>query len=294
MEEGLARFVDSMGQQSGERWVLHSLEAGGDGDCFFHAVAAGLENMFLDPEARDHISQHFQQADFQHGKLHIVAKLRNMVAEHIACFPPETLLEMALSFRRQQRLRVNWHDDWDPLGVLRASGFASLQDADAIQAIGPNEDGRATDIVVSYTARTDPEQESTLELMPVQEGASKLEILRTRMKDIFSTCGNTHWATQTDIAAVAERLNIGFIVLASREQGEDRWIQGLNLERGNFPIWMLIYWQDPAHYRLARLICNGQPNVFFAQGGVPQALRAHYDLCNGSSPMGRAHYGGIS
>ena len=132
------------------------------------------------------------------------------------------------------------------------------------------------------------------EIQPVTDGLNKLQVLRARLQNIFSTCGDTHWATQTDIAALAERLNIGFIVFASREQGVGQWIQGLNLERGDFPIWMLVYWEDPAHYTLAQLTRDGQTKVWYALRDVPGALRAHYDMCNGSSPMGREHYGGIS
>ena len=113
------------------------------------------------------------------------------------------------------------------------------------------------------------------------------------MLDIFETCGNTHWASQTDIVAVAERLNIG-ILFASREQGSGTWMAGTNMQRGDFPIWMCIYWEDPVHYRLGQLTCNGRSRVWFALNDVPVAIRHHYDLCNRSSPMGRAYYAGVS
>ncbi len=95
---------------------------------------------------------------------------------------------------------------------------------------------------------------------------------------------------------LADAFNVGFIVFASREQGQRRWIQGLNLERGDYPYWMLLYWIDPVHYQLAALQSAGdaRSRAFYATQHLPLQVVQHYNLCNGSSPIGRAHYGGIS
>ena len=127
-----------------------------------------------------------------------------------------------------------------------------------MNAVGANEDGEANDIVVSY------KRGGEYVLAPVADGRSKLEVLRTRLRDVFSTCGDTHWASQTDIVAVAGRLNIGFIIFSSQEQEGAKWIAGTNMERGDFPMWMCIYWDAPVHYRLGQLTCNGQSCVWFA------------------------------
>ena len=171
--------------------------------------------------------------------------------------------------------------------VLETSGFGFLLDAETVSAVGANEDGEATDIVVSYV------QGNEVVLKSVSHGVSQLEILRTRLKEVFQTCGNMHWASPTDIVAVAERLNIGFIIFSSEELGCGKWIAGTNIERGDFPMWMCIYWDAPVHYRLGQLTCNGQSRVWFAEHEVPCQIRTHYDLCNGLSPMGKAYHVGV-
>ena len=193
-----------------------------------------------------------------------------------------------MNITHDQNLRQHWRDGWDPLGILETSGFGFLRHAENVNGVGANEDGEATDIVVSY------KRGGVDVLAPVKHGASQLEVLRTRLRDVFETCGDMHWASQTDIVAVAERLNIGFIIFSSEEQGRGRWIAGTNMQRGDFPLWMCIYWDAPVHYRLGRLTCNGRSRVWFAENGVPRPIRTHYNLCNGSSHMGRADYGGVS
>ena len=235
--------------------------------------------------------QHFQAADFTQGKPHIVSKLRNMVAQRVTRFSPETLLEVVLNCRFQKVARI-WRDSWDPELVLRQTGFDFLLEASTVVYVSAMEYERNSDFVVGYRRRAMDGEHFEQEL--VEDGTIKLEGLRAVLLDVFSTPGNMHWATQTDVAALADHLNMGFIVFASREQGNGHWMQGLNLERGNFPYWMLIYWEDPMHYRLGQLTCAGRPRTWFARADVPSAIEDHYNLCNGSSPMGRAPYGGIS
>ena len=121
------------------------------------------------------VLQHLQQSDFEQGKRHIVAKLRNMVAEHVAGFAVETLLELPLGFVQLQRIG-GFRDGWNPQEVLETSGFGFLLDAETVSAVGANEDGEATDIIVSYV------QGNEVVLKSVSHGVDKLEILRTRLK----------------------------------------------------------------------------------------------------------------
>ena len=57
-------------------------------------------------------------------------------------------------------------------------------------------------------------------------------------------------AVLTKAAWGEDALDIGFIVFASREQGTDQWIKFLNLRRADQRFWILLYWEDPVHYRL--------------------------------------------
>ena len=97
--------------------------------------------MLLDPASAGHVVQRLQQSDFEQGKAHIVGKLRKMVADHVAAFTPETLLELVLTFARAQRIGP-WGDLWNPQEVLHRSGFECLNDAESVNAVGANEDER--------------------------------------------------------------------------------------------------------------------------------------------------------
>ena len=287
----LNSFVTNRLSLQGEQpWRLSALEAGGGGDCFFHSVAAGLEQMIQkDDGAKRAILQRLDQNDFARGHRHLVQKLRDFVAGRVAGQTEETLLNMRINFQNQKQLGW-WHDDWHPSALLCGHGFGFALAMDTVEGVGANEDGMPTDIVVQCRRGQ--------ELQPhvVEDGANKLAMLRVAVADVFRTCGNLHWATETDIAALAEHLGIGFIVFASREQGTGKWIQGLSLERGDYAYWMMIYWIDPVHYQLAQFHRDGdpEPRTFFAIDDVPLELRSHYDLCNGARSFGRAYHGGVS
>ena len=245
--------------------------------------------LLMNDAARNAVLRRFDLSDFEKGKKHLVQKLRNIVAEKVAGQDHEIKLSMLLNFCRQQQLGP-WLDKWNPSEMLRERGFDFLLRMDGVEAVGANEDGAPTDILVRCsTERGD-------EIFIVSDGVDKLAALTADLKDVFSTPGETHWATQTDIAALAEHLDIGFIVFASEVMGNDRWIQGLNAERGDFVHWMMIYWIAPVHFQLAQLrrAREAQPRAVFHIDDVPEEIRAHYDLCNTSSAMGRAHYGGVS
>ena len=78
-------------------------------------MAAGLEQMLLEPASARHVLHHFQQTDFEQGKAHIVAKLRGIVADHFTSVTAETLLETVLTCVRQKNIGGRmWRDLWDP------------------------------------------------------------------------------------------------------------------------------------------------------------------------------------
>ena len=75
-----------------------------------------------------------------------------------------------------------------------------------------------------------------------------------------------------------------------------RWMFGLNLERADFPYWMMLYNIDCMHFQL--LICSSaecpqEHTSVFASAELPQALKHHWNLCN-ERTFGSASQGGIS
>ena len=91
-------------------WHLSAVEAGGAGDCFFHSVAAGLEQMMQKAgAARRAILRRLSQNDFARGHGHLVQKLRDFVAQRITGQNEETLLNISITCHTQKQIGV-WQD----------------------------------------------------------------------------------------------------------------------------------------------------------------------------------------
>ena len=132
----------------GDGLVRVDLEAGAEGDCLFHSIAAGLEEMMQEetlqgsPSSAQHVLHSFTAEDFGKGKLHLVAKLRGLVAKGVADLPPEDLLNLMItsvqyqlaSARQHGNNRV-WRDEWYPIDLLRDNGFGDLIHATSVAAV---------------------------------------------------------------------------------------------------------------------------------------------------------------
>ena len=109
-----------------------------------------------------------------------------------------------------------------------------------------------------------------------------------------------HWGTVTDVKILADVLDMGLIVFASANQGgsaeDSRWIYGTNFDRADYPHWMLLYNIDNVHFQLAGLapLCGDPSTSVFRIDDVPDALKEHYNRCNGHCIMGSKYRGGIS
>ena len=52
---------------------IHSVEVGGEGDCFYHSVAAGLEALLLhSEEAKRHVLKHLPRGIFSGDSKQVV------------------------------------------------------------------------------------------------------------------------------------------------------------------------------------------------------------------------------
>ena len=127
-------------------------------------------------------------------------------------------------------------------------------------------------------------------------GAVNLALLREDLSNQFTLPGNHHWGSQQDIVMLSQALGIGFIVLTSNAQGKGQWIQYLNYQRSDYEFWMLLYWEDPVHYRLLQLRTSDHDSArcFFHRSEIPNALVEHFNLCNRSSPLGMQSSVGVS
>ena len=258
----------------------------------YHSVAAALELMWQlgSGGAAHFVRQNFALRDFTQGKGHIVAKLRQRVAVRVANgFTPEDLLNFVITGTQQHRAGA-WLDQWRPAALLDQCGFGYLRTAENVNAIGANEHGGPEDAVVSFQG---PEGMSH---HVHANGTTCLQHLREELRGVLEMCGNVHWATATDITALAESLNLGFIVFSDVPQGAGSHVYGLNQRRADYEWWVLLYCRGNLHYQLAALAqgAEGTGQSFFHVSQLPVAVRAAFDSANPNCPIGRAYAGGIA
>jgi hypothetical protein len=288
LSSSLADFVrHRLDKESPSPVLMTSLEAGGEGDCLFHSIAAGLEQMLQDTshnsEAVQFVLKRIPLRDFALGKDHMVQCLRNHVADRMRDLQDFELLDTLVSYMWQD----NWRDGWNPAELLRRCGFEALQHATTVLAVQIH--ANSTDLTVKF--EVGPEQQTPF----IANGAVNLELLREEFGDQFRQCGDWHWGTQQDIIMLSEFLNIGFLVFTSKEQGDDQWIPYLGYTRSDFDYWMLLYWIDPRHYRLLQVKTPSclAPASFFRIDELPSCLMSHFRLCN-NLDIGSQRSSGVS
>jgi hypothetical protein len=276
--------------------ALSAFEAGAGGDCLFHSVAAGLEGLLRAcPEARAEVLRAVPAEYFAGEVRSLVGRLQRLVADRLARQPPEEFLNFLVSCALQQQANPGlWFDLWHPVDLLDRQSFGFLTSAETVEAVGSLGDGGpgADDhLVVTFR------QEGHPETRRVERGETFLVSLREEVRDIFATPGNMHWGTATDVVLLAEELGVGLIVFSNTPQGVDnRWIYGVSAVRGDYPFWLLLYCSDNVHFQLAAATstAGAASASAFRLRDLPDALVAHYNLCNSSMPIGRAFHGGIS
>jgi hypothetical protein len=274
--------------------VMRTKDAGGGGDCLFHATGAALENMLrYDTAHPNHALQRLSLEDFRKGCGHIVQKLRGLVADQMLDMTNEDFLNFVLTCALQKNLGAEWYDRWNPLRELRKHGFDVLRGSDVqdVLVAQPDEED-LNDMMLKYRLSDNSER-----LQRIENGMLRLYQLRESIQAIWSLCGNVHWGTVVDVDKLADALDIGFIIFPNNRQldvrtGRERWIYGYHIKKSEYPYWITLYCRDNSHFVLAETYDPSQQKYtcFFPNDRLPAPLRAHWSQCN-HTPQFR---GGIS
>ena len=286
-----------------QRWAqqqlklkLTALEAGGGGDCLFLSIAEGLQQLAqIQPNFKQNGCCMMLDFEADTPTFDVAKELRRMVGERVSEKPPEEFLDLMLTWAMTEKATPDqWFDGWSPSQVMHECGFGFLLDFENVRAVG-HTPGDDPDSLV-FVGRSGSDD------VPVSRdnGRTLLADLRRICRSNLAIMGNHHWGTVTDIVMLSESLNLGLMVMSNvaqqRNAQESRWMFGLNLERADFPYWMMLYNIDRMHFQL--LTCSdvtastGQTSVF-AAGDVPLALKNHWNLCS-DRRFGYSSQGGIS
>ena len=234
---------------------VHALDAGGGGDCLFLSIAAGLHMISdLQPEVQRSVADAVGLPIAGTSRAQLAQRLRELVAGQLEGMQPEEFLDLLITYCSEERLAQQgvrgalWQDRWSPGQLLTQFGYQDLLQADSVVAVSANEDMQPEDITILYRRNNVPV------LLSVANGVNTLRALQTAMADCFRQPGHMHWGTVTDVRMLTVALNIGCVVFSDTPQDGSaarRWIYGLNCDRGDFPLWMVLYNSGNVHFQLA-------------------------------------------
>ena len=282
------------------RCDIQALERGGGGDCLFLSIAAGLQTVTAaQPDTTPALEAKLAMPIAAASRIALAQRLRWLVAEQLEAMQPEEFLDLLILFRCEEVLAQQhvpgavWQDGWSPTQLLTQHGLHELLTAENVQAVGPNDDMGPEHILILYRRGNHSVQ------LPVPNGVSSLRALRVAVGNFFRQPGHVHWGTATDLRMLAVALDIGFIVFSSAPQDGAvgrRWIYGLNCDRGDFPLWMVLYNRGNVHFQLAALMCHVRRlrHSVFRTAELPETVVQHYNLCNGRNPIGSHYRGGVN
>ena len=269
---------------------IHSVEVGGEGDCFYHSVGAGLETLLLhSEEAKRHVLQKLPRGIFTGDSKQVVKDLRCLAAKQLRHWTAEDLLNYFVNATSDQRLG-QWRDGWNPTELLHASQLSCIIGCETVQAVGTHLHGDPGDIIISMRrANANPgggEPEELLTLVP--QGETHIATLRSHLQDVFRTVGNMHCGDATDAALLVQALDVGIFIFADKlQRNNESCLCALALRNGKYPFYISIWWNEPSHFRSFRMRTDQSkrfPSVWTA-AEIPVFLREQYDLMNPDAPL---------
>ena len=264
---------------------LHSMEVGGNGDCLFHSVAAGLEHLLLESTAASrHVLHRIPLTVFSSGKLAVVQHLRNMCAQQIETWSWEELLNYFVRASMDQNLG-EWRDEWNPSDLLRDHNLEVLIGCDAVRAVSDNPNGDVGDIFIiidKSDARVGGNTSQQLQT-PIAQGRAFLIALRVELQVVFRTLGNTHWGDSTDARLLTDALDVGFFLFADELQGNrTQCLVALDLSRTDFPYFLALWWNNHSHFRSLEIKTSSDTpfRACWPRFQAPQTLLDEYHAVN--------------
>ena len=158
---------------------------------------------------------------FQQSPQHVVKGLRKFSAASLLQWEDADLLNLLACYSLHEQCG-RWEDGWSPSRLLHDHNFGELVGCDAVRAIGrnPSPEADSGDLIVAVTrsAAHAGGAASAEMLLPIPQGESFFAALKASLQKEFEVCGNHHWGTVTDCAAISEKLDVGMLIFANNLQ----------------------------------------------------------------------------
>ena len=191
------------------RWQVYAADAGAGGDCFFLSVASILmQARAAHPELRPALES--VEPHSWEERVSVGAGLRKVVGRHVRHWGVKQFLDFVVTCVSAEAAEA-WKDDWSMRGLLRKSDLTFLLHVNELLDVDVLDDA----IVLRFK-----EGDSTVvRNKRLRHGAALVEALQEAVAKQFEQMGNNHWATENDVAAVAQELNLGFILAGNTSTG---------------------------------------------------------------------------
>eukprot|EP00959_Pyramimonas_sp_CCMP1952_P439125 9192751-Pyramimonas_sp.AAC.1 len=216
----LQRYVSALNNGAGRSLgYLQGIEFGGGGDCLFLSIAGILARMVVHGgEPAQHVLQKIPKSVFDEGQRAVMLELRRQAAQVFHAWDDLDVLNFMITACMRARHRDH-PDEWDPFEVLHACNMQALASPDnvpdAVRAWQDEPDGDAVAIVGCTDARRGGGASQEIHVR-IPRGAAGLLQLRCTLEDVMSRPGHAHWGTETDVASLSDRLQLGVLLFRDR------------------------------------------------------------------------------
>ena len=187
--------------------------------------------------------------------------------------------------------------------MLRNYGFSDLIGVNSEVAAGPDVAGGPEDMSVCVEV----EREIVLPghagdtrkemVISVSKGLSRLADMMVDLEAQFRWCGNHHWGDISDVVSLSKNLQIGMLLFVDKLQAAgSQCLCTLDEYRGDFKFFIVVWWDDPIHFRLGQLKLRHAWTFdsHWAAQYLPAPLVAHYNACNPTARIGASTSLGVS
>ena len=191
------------------RWQVYAADAGAGGDCFFLSVASILmQARAAHPELRPALE--CVEPHSWEERVSVGAGLRKVVGRHVRHWGVKQFLDFVVTCVSAEAAEA-WKDDWSMRGLLRKSDLTFLLHVNELLDVDVLDDA----IVLRFKEG----DSAVVRNKRLRHGAALVEALQEAVAKQFEQMGNNHWATENDVAAVAQELNLGFILAGNTSTG---------------------------------------------------------------------------
>ena len=254
-------------------------DAGGGGDCCFLSIAAILLLAYQSvPVAVESLGVpvDFSSLNTVKNSRHVVGRaLRQVVGRHLRKMQAKKFLDFVVTNVMNEHTAV-WFDQWSMLRLLKQ--FSKLSFLSGVnEVVDVSVSGK--DLQIRFKLGDNP----LIRSKRIVSGVTVLEELQEEVAVQFETCGNRHWATDVDIAALSEELNLSFVIAQNSwtnlpDTAEDT--SGGNVLhdyvglRENPSLWICLYNLDQRHFQVLIVEQDGACHSWYEPDALPDRLRA--------------------